>query len=124
MPNNISNKEWDTIYESIERMQRGSEFVQGKVIKRDPVKNLIWIDNMGDIAIPIFAFDYIVKYYDKYINPDYIFGSAGAPKYVTEAKEAIVSVICPQLGDTVLVVKHYGSRILPKCIGVLKSSGY
>jgi hypothetical protein len=35
-----------------------------------------------------------------------------------------VCILTPQVGDIVLIAKHMGSRRLPKCIGVVKSTGY
>lgn len=125
----ISPEEWQSIYGAIDRMARPSEFVQGKVVKRDAVKMLVWIDEIGDQPIPIFSFDYEIKYY--YERPsasvNVTAGSPGPRELFTRKSNLAkkeVRTLCPEIGETVLVVRHYGSRRLPKCIGVLRSKDF
>lgn len=108
----IDYREWSAIDDRVANLIGNSNspaFTQGEVIKADPDRNLIWLNETRDQPIPLFAFDFEVKYYDT--QPD---GSV-------EVKHAKVKPKCPEVGDTVLVVKQYGSRRLPKCLGILRS---
>lgn len=126
----LTHDDWREIQSFVNRAitQRGEPFVQGVVVKSDPVKMLVWLKEFGDQPIPVVAFDYEVKYFynETYGNTQ----AVGAPvqtrlksrKTNTAAKE--VKVLCPKKGDVVLVARHLGSRRLPKCLGVIKSKGY
>lgn len=126
----LNHNDWREIQSYVSKVvgQVGEPFVQGKVVKADPVKNLIWLAEFGDQPIPILAFDYEVKYF--YQEPFGNTTGVGTPvqkrlksrKTKVSAKE--VKVLCPKKGDVVLVARHMGSRRLPKCLGVIKSKGY
>ncbi len=105
------------------------QFTQGEVIKADPVNNLIWLIEFGDQPIPLFTFDYEITYYTESPKGTVIpaVGSASPYKITvrkTDIKRKEVKVICPKKGDIVLVARQYGSRRLPKCLGVLKSDNF
>lgn len=111
----ITEGEWASIRAMAEQVAvevsgtRKDYFVMGKVIKRDPVKNLIWMTEFGDQPIPLFSFDYEVFYY------------AGTP---LRKKTAKVKPACPKIGQTVLVAREMGLNRLPRCLGVLRSKGF
>ena len=231
----LSFDDWRNIQDWVDKKiaaSVGPYFAQGRVIRNDPQKNLIWLEEFGDQPIPMFAFDYLVKYYDtqpdgvvttgdklwsvndssvpgvlasgatlnngqslyspnrKYHltmqgdgnlvlydsnnNSKWSSGTAGSGLYVTMQgdgnlviydnatprasywasntsgvshaylslgddgslvisldgapinvitlpKFAIVTPVCPKVGEMVLVARQHGSRRLPKCIGVLRS---
>lgn len=118
----LDSSDWSQIYKAIERSQSPSIMVQGKVVKADPQNNLIWLKEFGGIPIPLFGFDYEVTYFDT--QP---VGNAadGFPVNTQLIKnKARVKIVCPKVGDIALVIKQHGSRKLPKCVGVLKSTGF
>lgn len=108
----INHEEWQSIDRRIADLARPSEFVQGKVIKVDKKKNVVWLKECGDQPIPIYAFNYSVKYYDIDQNGN------------TRVRKAETIVILPKKGDIVLIAKQFGSRRLPKCLGVLRSKDF
>lgn len=126
----LSQDDWREIQRYVNRAlsQQGQSFVQGVVVKSDPIKKLIWLKEFGDQPIPLISFDYQVKYY--YNEP---FGNttgvgtavnARMKSRKTQAYSKEVDILCPRVGDVVLVAQHLGSRRLPKCLGVIKSKNY
>lgn len=110
--------DWREIQKLVGRMlaEKGEYFIQGIVIKNDETNKLVWLKELGDQPIPIIAFDYRVTYY---------YDTAGqTTKKKTTPYSREVEVLVPQVGDMVLVAKYFGSRRLPKCLGVIKSKDY
>lgn len=124
--NAISGGEWASIAELAERIAMqvsgkvGGHFFVSKVIKNDTSKNLVWVKELHDIPIPLFAFEYKVKYYDE--SPRGTGLSFGG--YKTYTKFADVKVKCPSVGDIILVCREMGTDRLPRCLGVLQSVGF
>jgi hypothetical protein len=108
---------------------QGEYFVQDVVVKSEPVNNLIWTKEFGDQPIPLFTFDYQVKYYDTEVtsvtgaSSPYTVQKKRAP-YTTKPYSKEIQVLCPRKGDVVLIARHLGARRLPKCLGVLKSRNF
>jgi hypothetical protein len=115
----LTASDWREIQTFVTRLlaQQGEAFVQGVVVKNDPVQKLVWLKEFGDQPIPLISFDFQVKYY--YENAA---GQTQTRKTVPNSRE--VEILTPRVGETVLVAKHMGSRRLPKCLGVIKSTGY
>jgi hypothetical protein len=115
----LTQSDWREIQKEITRLvaQVGEPFVQGKVVKNDSVKKLVWLKEFGDQPIPLISFDYQVKYY--YQNP-----AGNMVPRTTKAHSKEAEILVPRIGETVLVARHMGSRRLPKCLGVVKSTGY
>ena len=127
----FTHDEWREIQNMVNRALegQGEYFVQDIVVKSDPVRKVIWTKEFGDQAIPLFTFDYQVKYYDSEVtgvngsNSPYNVDKKKTPrKSVAYSKE--VEVLVPRKGDVVLVARHMGARRLPKCLGVLKSKNF
>ena len=122
----IEESEWASISAMAQQIAqevsggRRDFFVTGKVIKRDENKNLVWLEEFGSQPIPLFTFDYQVKYYDE--SPRGIVGTGQVQR--TYQKEAKTKVICPKVGETVLVARELGLRRLPRCLGVLRSRDF
>lgn len=115
----LTLSDWREIQNFVTRLvsQQGEAFTQGVVVKNDAVKKLVWLKEFGDQPIPLISFDFQVKYY--YEN------TAGhmVPRK-TQAHSKEVEILVPKVGETVLVARHMGSRRLPKCLGVVQSTGY
>jgi len=108
----ISHEEWQSIDQRIEDLLKPSEFVIGKIIKVDKKNKTVFIKELGDQPIPIYSFKYDVKYYDTDQNGR------------QQVRQAIAQVRMPVKGERILVAKQYGSRRLPKCLGVLRSKNF
>ena len=126
----FTHDEWREVQNMVNRVVegQGEYFVQDIVVKSDPIRKVIWTKEFGDQAIPLFTFDYQVKYYqNKSIE------NTGAPNYIpittifprkSVAYSKEVEVLTPRKGDVVLIARHMGARRLPKCLGVLKSKKF
>jgi hypothetical protein len=114
--------QWRAIQDYVQKImaQRGEYFTVGVVVKRDDERKLVWTSEFGDTPIPLFTFDFTVKYYDTQTT------GAVKPKKTRPArgKQREVEVVTPQIGETVLIARHLGSRNLPKCIGVMQSHNF
>lgn len=124
----LNNADWREIEDFVSRLlaQSGQSFIQGRVIKSDQARKLVWLKELGDQAIPVISFDFQVKYH--YNEPYGDTTAVGAPvnsRVVvkkTTAYSREVEVLAPQPGEIVLVALQLGSHRLPKCIGVVKGS--
>lgn len=117
----ITEPEWESIRTLIESKvgARGEYFVTGKVVKADPDNMLVWLHEFGDQPIPIFTFDYEVKYIDT--QP------SGRPLRrisTGQGHHKKVLPLCPLVGQTVIVARELGTRRLPRCLGVLHSHNF
>jgi hypothetical protein len=122
----ISEPEWASVRAMIEEVvadlagNRASYFTTGKVIKRNEADKLVWLEEFGDQPIPIVGFDYELKYY--YASSAGLAtpaAGAGLPsKTITKTIKAKVRV--PKVGETVVVAREFGSRRIPRCIGVIQ----
>jgi len=115
----ISQSDWAQIQEFVNKLtsQIGEPFVQGVVVKSDDVRKVVWLREFGDIPIPLVAFDFEVTYAQLTSG-----GATVIKKTRTGNNEA--EILTPKVGDMVLVAQHFGSRHLPKCLGVIQSQGY
>lgn len=126
--NNEDHKEIQRMVNRMIAQSVGEYFVQGKVIKNDPKRKLVWLKEFGDTPIPCIAFDVQVKYY--YTEPHgntTAVGTAVNSRVATRKTKAYspeVEILVPRVGDVVLVARHLGSRRLPKCLGVIQSTNY
>lgn len=109
----LAYDDWNQIQSRISALiaQAGVSFVQGEVIKRDDVKKLVWIEELGTTPIPIIGFDYEFLVYDETPTE-------------TRAYTLLIKPKCPDIGDTILVALHLGAHRLPKCIGKIQSKDW
>lgn len=117
--------DWNEIMDRVGRMIGRSTnfFEQGKVIRRDINKRLVWLQEFGDQPIPVIGFNYEVKIYDT--QPTGNTTAVGTPvKSQTAVRTYTVTPATPKVGDLVLVAKQMGTRRLPKCLGVIQSRDY
>jgi len=122
----IEDPEWESIYQFCTKIveqvagRAGDHFFTDTVIKNDVKQNLVWVKELGDTPIPLFTFDYEAKYYDE--SPRGTGLSFGA--YKVYPKFAKVKVKCPKIGEVVLIAREMGMNRLPRCLGVLRSTGF
>jgi hypothetical protein len=110
----IAIEEWPSITAAISKAvsKIGTSHVQGKVVKRDVERGLIYMNEFGAQPVAMVGFDYEVKYYDT------------QPDGTVEVKKVIVKPMLPKVGQTVLVAKLLGSRRIPRLIGVIQARDY
>jgi hypothetical protein len=132
----IPHGDWRAIQDMVSGMieGQGEYFVQDIVVKSDQDNKIIWTKEFGDQAIPLFTFDYQVKYYDSDATSASTTGGIDGPWTTTISKQRKpyktrpytkeVEVLVPRIGDVVLIARHLGARRLPKCLGVLKSKNF
>ncbi len=132
----LGHGEWRAIQDLVADMieGKGEYFVQDIVVKSDPINKLVWTKEFGDQAIPLFTFDYQVKYYDSEVTGASTTGTSPGPYTTTVSKKRSphktkpytkeVEVLVPRKGDVVLIARQLGARRLPKCLGVLKSKNF
>lgn len=121
----LDHDDWNKIYQALEDLRPASEVVQDDVVRIDEDRKVIFTKEFGDTPIPIYAFRYEIKYYDESTRDTYDPGVGGQPMpYQVFVKKAITKVLMPEVGDTVLILKQFGSRRLPKCIGILQSTNF
>jgi hypothetical protein len=126
----ISEPEWASIRNMVETVvgdmagNRASHFTTGKVIKRDETKKLVWLEEFGDQPIPIIGFDYEVKYYYASSAGLSTPATGGGLPSKTITKTVKVKVKVPKVGDTVVVAREFGSRRIPRCLGVIQGKGW
>lgn len=115
----LTNADWREIQKFVGKMTAsgGEPFVQCKVIGIDISRNVVFAKEFGDIPIPIVAHYYQVTYSSRDASGRVI-------RLKTQAYSKEVEILLPQIGDTILVAQHLGTRALPKCLGVIQSKDF
>jgi hypothetical protein len=106
----LTDADQNTIYAMIERAIPADTIVYGKVISRDERKGLIKLKEFGDQWIPLVGFRGTAKIHD----------DNGTNVKVKTVK---ITPEVPKIGETVVVLRQFGTRRLPKCVGVILSTG-
>jgi hypothetical protein len=106
----LNDSDWAQIYEALENSQRGSEISYGKILAVDKTRLLIKVEDFGDQWIPLVGFRQTTKVYDDN-------GTNVKPKTYTSVIDP------PKVGEIAVVLRQFGSRRLPKCVGVILSKG-
>lgn len=106
---------WNAIADLIRRESPKREVRTGRVIKRDVAKAHIWLEEFGQTAIPLVAFDHSFDYFDT--------SDTGVERRTLQPSDA--KIVVPRVGELVVVLDMMGNRRFPMCLGVLKSkAGY
>lgn len=105
----LHSQVWNAIVEMIQRQQLSREIAFGKIIKRDVVNKLVWLEEFGQTAIPIAAFDMKLSYYDTTETGD-----------VTKRTEQS-ELVMPRVGQVAVVLNQSGNHRFPVCVGVIQS---
>lgn len=129
--NDLTPEIWNSIADQIRRSTATREIYFVTVTKVDKVKLLLWADDFGDLAIPLVAFSNSFVYFDTQPVGNVTSGSPVPVQLVkkedvTQQNPALQTVIiCPDVGDVVVVLDPFGARTQPFCIGIVQSkSGY
>lgn len=110
----IEKEEWESIGGLVQTVMRkkGGFVAQGVVVGVDEDRRVIFLAGFGRQPIPVFGFKHKLQYYDT------------EPSGEVKVRYAELEPLLPKVGETVLIVKQQGSRRLPKCVGVLQSTGF
>jgi hypothetical protein len=126
----LAGEIWSAISDLIMRSIPGREITFGKVIKRDAAKKLIWVEEFGDLSIPLVSFGHSFAYFDT--EPTGV-ATAGQPidKQTVRRSDPTgnnpnfaTQIIVPRVGQMVAILNPRGSRRFPMCVGVFQSKGY
>jgi hypothetical protein len=118
----LDEADWESIYRAINSAVTPSEIVYGRVIKRDTKRLLIWIKEFGDQPIPLVGFNGIVSHFDT-IPEGNIVDEGLDVDMKTVKKTQWIEHEVPRIGQTAVVLRQFGRRRLPKCIGIILSKG-
>lgn len=108
---------WNGIADLVQRSQSAREIYYVKVTKSDPLKLLVWADDFGDTAIPLVAHNSSFAYFDTTNTGTSIKRedkSNANPLFQTH-------LICPKVGDLIVVLDPWGAKRFPICIGTIQS---
>lgn len=128
--NNLSDNVWNAIYDAITRSQSRREITFGKVVKRDAKKKLVWLEEFGEVAIPLVHFDYSFEHYDTVPEGVSVPGNPTNTRAEwrgdkTQKNDAYhAKIIVPYVGQMICVLNPGGTRRFPMCVGVIKSTDY
>jgi len=104
----------------IERATANFEIVFGKVTKRDDTKKVIWLEQYGDLAIPLVSFVTGFSYYDTDAS-----GYLQLRRDPTGENAAFqTTIITPRVGQMAVILDPGGQHRFPLCVGVIQSTGY
>jgi len=126
----LSSNVWNAIYDVIARSQKGREITFGKVVKRDETKKLVWLEEFGDLAIPLVFFGYTFQHYDTEPIGNVTSGQPVSTKKTLRQDTTNtnpnyqVQVMVPKIGQMVAVLNPAGSRRFPMCVGAIQSTDY
>jgi hypothetical protein len=122
----LEDHEWDSIREFVTKLtkeiagRRSDPVIISRVTKNDLNNRLVWIKELEDVPIPLYGFEYEVKYYDETPkNTGWGWGD-----YFTDVKIATARLKVPKVGELVIVVREMGSNRMPRCLGALNSTNF
>jgi hypothetical protein len=127
---NLSSNVWNAIYDAIARSAKPREITFGKVVKRDATKKLVWLEEFGDLAIPLVTFGFTFEHFDSVPLGN---AAPGNPWDTTKVLRRDttgtnphyqVKIVVPKVGQLVAVLNPSGTRRFPMCVGVVQSTDY
>jgi len=116
----LSPQIWNSIADELDRVQAPREIVFGKVVRRDATKKVIYLEQFGNLAIPLVTFGFRFEYYDTDAT-----GAVQKRADPTGTNEALqTKLIMPRVGQTAVILDPGGQHRFPVCIGVIQSSEF
>lgn len=125
---NLSRQIWNGIADLVGRNRGQREIYFVKVARADAKKNLIWVKDFGELAIPLVSHGYSFAYYDTIPVGNVTSGQPVDTNFIRREdktntnKNFQTEVICPKKGDLVVVLDPWGAKRFPVCIGLIQSS--
>lgn len=127
----LSPEVWNAIADEISRSRAAHQIFFAKVTKADKVKKVIWVDEFGDLGIPLVSHRYSFAHYDTVPTGNVTSGQP-VPIQLRRREDTTqtnlayqTEVVVPKRGSTVVIIDPLGTRRFPLCIGVVHSkAGY
>lgn len=112
---------WNALFDQIERSKTAREIYFAKVTKADKTRKLIWVQDFGDLPIPLIGHNFSFSHYDTQAN-----GTLKKREDKTQTNPTyLVEVVTPKVGQMAVILDPWGAKRYPVCIGVILSkSGY
>lgn len=127
----LSDSIWNAIADLVQRSQTPREIYYVKVKRVDAKKKIIYVDDFGDIGIPLVAHSYSFSYYDTVPAGNAVSGQPIETQKLKrgdrEQKNPLyrTEIVMPKVGELVVVLDPWGAKRFPICIGILQSkAGY
>lgn len=116
---------WNAISDLVARSQQPREIYFARVTKADKIRNLIWTEDFGGLAIPLVSHTYSFSYFDT-IPDTADLGTGVVAKHLQKREDPAnplyrTAIICPSKGDTVVILDAFGAKRFPICVGVIQS---
>ena len=116
----LSPDVWNGIAREINRAQAPREIYFGRVQKRDELRRVIWLEEYGNLAIPLVAFAFGFSYYDTDET-----GQVNKKEDTSGTNTAYQTrLLVPRVGQTAVILDPGGQHRFPLCVGVIQSNGY
>jgi hypothetical protein len=123
----LSKNVWNALAGYVNRSQSPREVYYATVTRNDLLKKLVWVSEFGDVAIPLVAHKEAFVYYDTVPVGNV---TSGQPVKTKQERRAdpkhtnanlLTEVVCPAVGDLVVIMDPWGSKRFPICIGTIQS---
>lgn len=128
--NSLSGNVWNAIYDAVARIVPPREITFGKVVRRDQAKRLVWLEEFGDLAIPLVYFGYTFEHFDTEPTGNVVAG-VPMPTIKTLRRDTTqtnphyqVTVMVPAVGQMVAILNPRGTKRFPMCVGVIQGKDY
>lgn len=122
---------WNAIADLISRSTGSREVFFVKVKKIDKTNKTIFVEDFGDLGIPLVSFNNSFSYFDTEPVGNAVSGSPVNTRKMkredmTQLNPALRTVlVMPKVGEIVVVLDPWGGKRFPICIGVVHSkAGY
>ena len=118
---------WNAIADLVARSSSSREVFFVKVKKVDKINKTIFVEDFGDIGIPLVSFNTSFSYVDTEPVGNAVSGSPIGTRRMkredtTQTNPALQTVlVMPKVGELVVVLDPWGGKRFPICIGVLHS---
>lgn len=121
----LSRSIWNSLADLAKRTQSPREIYFSEVTRVDETRLLIWANDFGDVAIPLVAFRRAFAYYDTV--PTGVSGSVVTTRVDRREDKTHTNgnyethLICPKVGDVVVILDPWGARRFPMAVGLLSN---
>lgn len=123
----LSQQLWNGIADLVRRSGGKREIYFVTVTRNDKVNNLVWAKDFGDVAIPLVAHTYGFAYYDT-VPDEANLGTGAISRHQVRREDKTnansnfkTHIICPKVGEVIVVLDPWGAKRYPICIGVIHS---
>lgn len=121
----LSPELWQGIQKRIEQSIPRNEIVMSTVTRRDKDNMLIWVEDFGELSIPLVGLVTGFEYFDLSDLGDTLRFDATYRATKTYSLGIFKdNPELPKLGDRVILLVPFGVERFPMCLGVIQSKNY